>query len=476
MASGKQVYNTIEAHTDTLEIESQTFGGKITSAQEQIRADAITQEELYIKLAKIYLPEMDADDVQRTLKEVRADVQGILDRKNQRRTELEYLIGDTTQRRASLSVRLKQVTETLDEKARQREETQIKINEELSLNQDYLDIKTNADQAQKRLEQGAKRLETFEQEAKEKLAVYEANKVFMYLVETKYPNREGSVIKRAIDSWTAQKINFRENKKNYDFLKVMPQKMKEEIDRQKVTLESYVAELRATEQQAAQKYGLPAIVEEVGIITKTRQDMLRGVGELDKAVAGYAAERDAMNDTRGKYYEEAVGRLKSFLTGNTIDDLRKRAQQTPDATDDGYVEKIDELNYRIADRTKSLDTLRAERKSVETKLAGLREIAYNFKSRDYESSRSTFNSGFNISDLLLGYMLGNMSSHDVNRHIENNQHFKPVETSYSRSYSHDSGSSYNSGSSSWSHSSGSSGFSSGGGFGGGGGHSTGGGF
>ncbi len=476
MTSGKQVYNTIEEHLDDLETESQTLGNKVASAQEQIRADVKIQEEFYVKLAKIYLPEMDADDVQRTLKEVRTDVQGILDRKNQRRSELEHLIGDSNQRRANLGIRLKQVTETLDEKVGQREEIQRKINEELSSNQDYMGVKTNADQAQKRYEQGAKRLKAFEQEAKEKLAAYEANPIFMHLVEKESTDEQSSGLIRTLDSWVGKVVNFRENKKNYDFLRVMPQKMKEEIDRQKATLDGYVAELKTTEQQTAQRYGLPAVVEEVGIIAKTRQDMLRGVGELDKAVVEYAAERDAMNDTRGKYYEEAVGRLKSFLSGSTIEDLRKRAQQTPDQTDDGFVEKIDELNYRIADRKKSLDTLRVERKSVDTKLAGLREIASSFKSKDYESSRSTFSSGFDVNSLLIGYMAGRMSTHDVNSHIGEHQHFKPVETSYSHNYS--SGSNYGSShsSSSWSHSSGSSSFSSGGGFGGGGGHSTGGGF
>ena len=469
MTSGKQVYNTIEEHIRDLEVESQTLGDKISSTQESIRADVTTQERFYVNLAKMYLPEMDADDVQRTLKEVRTDVQRILDRKNQRRSELEYLISDSNQRRANLYVRLKQVTETLDEKAGQREETQRKINEELSSNQDYTGVKTNADQAQKRFEQGAKRLKASEQEAKEKLPFYEANPIFMHFVEKESKERTSNGLIRTLDSWAGRVVNFRENKKNYDSLKVRPQKMKEEIDRQQLTLKGYVAELRATEQQTAQRYGLPAIVEEIGIIAKTRQDMLRGVGELDKAIVEHTAERESMNDTKGKYYEEAVGRLKSFLSGSTIDDLRKRAKQTPDSNDDGFVEKIDELNYRIVDRKKSLEVIRVERKSVDTKLAGLREIASSFKSKDYESSRSTFSSGFNVGDLLIGYMLGNISSHDVNKHIGDNQHFKPVETNYSHNYSDNTPSYHHDTTPSFD-------FSTGGGIGGGGGSSTGGGF
>ena len=103
----------------------------------------------------------------------------------------------------------------------------------------------------------------------------------------------------------------------------------------------------------------------------------------------------------------------------------------------------------------------------------IRGIEKRFRSRDYEGSYSTFSSGFDINTLLVGYMLGKMTSSDINRQIDSSQDTQTPSYHSSSDYSsshRSSGDSNDSGFGGFGE------FSGGGGFGGGGGFSSGNGF
>ena len=489
MTSGREVYRVIEEQVREKESGSSALRARIETQQAKIRALSEQQEELYANLATSYLPAMDANSVKNTLREMRAEVQRIFDHKNKRRAELESLLSDTNDRRAKFTDRLHEIDKELEDKAQERDKIRADVNAELQANSNYIELKPHADQAQARLEQNKRRAQTFEEEANKKLAAYESDPLFMYLVRQQFgtDNQRGNRVVRFVDEIIARRVNYRTNKANYDFLKAMPDLMQAKVDEQQHELDGVVKQLAAMEEKAAAKYHLPLIMEEGAALGNTRQNLMQTIGQLDQQYTGFDKERSELDTTKGTYHREAIERLTSFLKGQDIVDLRTRAKMTPDPTDDGFVDKIDNLAQSIADVKKTIKGHMEQQSSYTAHLQILRKLEQEFTSRDWESSRSRFGSDFDIMPLLIGYLAGQSSHAEVIRQMDEHQHFAPRQTyssSSSYSSSHGSSSSHSSSSSDdggWSSSSsggcggGDSGFSSGGGFGGGG-SSTGGGF
>ncbi len=470
MTSGKQVYKNLKAKVEEVENENTTLSAKIRNKQAAIRKYSEEQENCYAELSTFYLPAIDAENVKNTLHEVRGEVQRIFDRKNQRRKQLDDLMLDSDNMRNKTRNKLDETTAELEDVVKKRNKIQKQISDELSQDNIYQTIKNEADQAQERLNQNKKRSEIFDKDAQEKLAVYESNGLFMYLVRRKFGTSEqvGNKLTRMLDSKVAERVNFGENVKSYSFLKEMPKMIKDEVDRQQSSVDELVNKLDSVEKKAADKYGLPSVIEEGTILAKTRSDISQTIEQIDTAYKKLESERNEVDNAKGQYHVEALDKLKRYLKGESIEELKAKARATPNARDDGIVDRIAYLSAEMKNEKNAIKDLETQQKEVGTKLSGLKDIERTFRNKDYESERSVFKSSFDMDDLLTGYMLGRYSTSDVSSSMQRDHHFKPVETysSYTPSYTPSSH-----GSSGW----GGSSHSSVGGFGGGG-HSTGGGF
>ena len=104
MASGREVYSQLQ---DTIEETGSRYtkvGKQIKKVQTVVRTLSDEQEKIYSDLALLYLPEMEANAVKNTIKEVRGAVQRIFDQQNARRTQLEEMIEDSNTQRKKYQV------------------------------------------------------------------------------------------------------------------------------------------------------------------------------------------------------------------------------------------------------------------------------------------------------------------------------------------------------------------------------------
>jgi hypothetical protein len=251
----------------------------------------------------------------------------------------------------------------------------------------------------------------------------------------------------------------------------MPKKIEEEILNQERKFNNYSNKIKNIEIKTEKKHSLPVILEETGIMDATRENLVRQIEQLNQNYTEFENELEELEDTRGRFYNKAIGKITKYLKGQKMEALRRKAIETPDPKDDGIINSLDEVNEKLESEKEILGPLLEKQKSLAKKLKGLRSIEKEFSDNNYTSSRSRFDSGFNLNALIIAYLAGRMSVSDMKRKINNNQHFKPRETytSYS-SRSSSSGSSFSTGGGF-----GGGGFSTGGGFGGGR-FSTGGGF
>lgn len=365
-------------------------------------------------------------------------------------------------------------TTQIEQQAQERDKTLQLIGGGLQKDKDYLQRDEEAKKSEARLQQYKKRVEEVEEEASKKLPAFEQNKIFSYLLRVDYGttqyNRQG--LRKRLDSWVAEKVNFSENKKCYDFLKSMPEMMKQEVARRQEELDKVVSEMEEIESRVEKQHGLPEIVARAEKLMNQRQTSIEKDKREDEQYATYVREREEIDSKKDPYHLQAVQKIKGFLEGEQIADLKTRARQTKGTEDDKLVDRIDNIDTKIQELKDKAKYVRTERDATATRLDGLRKIEKRFRSRDYEGSYSSFSDGFDVNTLLIGYMFGKITSSDINKQIDSSQHTRTPSYHSSSDYS----SSHESSHSSSSGFGGFGSFSSGGGFGGGGGFSSGRGF
>ncbi|MBI4441242.1 hypothetical protein HY639_03680 [Candidatus Woesearchaeota archaeon] len=474
MTSGKEVHDEIKKSIRTVEKQHDELSRKVYDAEQRIGSFAAQRENTYNKLATVYLPEMTATSVRQTLHEVQTAVQHLFDEKQAKRRELETVMLDTRKEKQALEEKLEIVDGLLEQKGAERDAIKAKMADELNADKAYTELHELAAKANEQVVQNRKRLETFTEDADKKLVAYQQNPLFMYLVGRACgtPEHAGIPLTKRLDKWVARLINYPIAKQNYDFLLHMPSAIAEEVQRRQAALEGIVGKIRAMEQTVAEKQGLPPVLSEGERLRNERSRILSHIETATAAYHAYATERGKLDDTKDDYHQKAVSQLKDFLKGNTLSELKQRARATRTLEDDNLVTTLEETEQKIRAGKTMIKGLKAEQQELAEKLAGLNKIESKYRNKEFEGSRSYFDSDFDIKSLLTGYLAGKQDVHQVVKKIEDNHHFKRQSSSYSSSSSWGSSSSSSWGSSS---SSNSSSWSSGGGFSGGG-SSTGGGF
>src|SRR3990170_75844 len=107
MTSGSSVYDEISSKISELESKVNTLNRNIYDSENDIDQLTNERERCYIKLAEVYLPDLDAQSVKQTLKEVQRDVEKIFQQKQERRKELDNLMQQSAESKKEYEARLK---------------------------------------------------------------------------------------------------------------------------------------------------------------------------------------------------------------------------------------------------------------------------------------------------------------------------------------------------------------------------------
>lgn len=434
---GSAVYNELKSSISKLERECSVSDGQISRSEAEITLLMNEREQCYSSLAVFYLPELDAESVKKTLKEVQEDVKKVFAEKQAKRAQLDESISRANAKRVQYEITLETVTEALNCKSAEKDEAAKKVAQALSEDPAYRILCDKTRQSEEKLKRNKERVAEVEAMAKEKLPAYTKNKIFVYLLGRNFGTAgyDASGLSRVLDEWAAKKINYESAKKDYDFLISMPQQMGEEVKRRESEFEKLLEQVRAKEKAAADSQGLTKIIEDGEALLKKRDEAMRNISAANAEIERYGSERKDAENTKGSHHVQAVAKLKEFLKGTEIESLRQKAMGTKAETDDDLVTQIETIDSRV----RSLkDTVKSTRRTADEKrtyLTGLKRIQSKFSSSDYESSRSYFDSGFNINSLLVGYIAGRMSEGSVWGRIESAQHFRPRQT-YNYSPSH----------------------------------------
>src|SRR3989344_5442062 len=215
--NGSSVHKKIKEKVREVESQSEDLASQLYNVEQNLTNLTTERENNYGSLAVHYLPELDAQTVQATLREVRGEVERVFREKQDRRDTLEKLMKENRDKNHKLEEAIDTTTAEVEQQAQERDKTIELISGDLQKDTNYIQRDEEAKKAEVLLQQYKKRVEEVERETNKKLPAFERNKIFGYLLRVDYGttrySRQG--LRKRLDSWVAEKVNFDENKKCY---------------------------------------------------------------------------------------------------------------------------------------------------------------------------------------------------------------------------------------------------------------------
>ena len=291
---------------------------------------------------------------------------------------------------------------------------------------EYQTLTNEAALAEQRLTQNEERMQQVNDEAGEKLPSYENSRLFMYLYNRKYGTSEyeSRGLTKRLDRWLARYIGYTKARRSYDFMKVTPGLMANELQRRRAQFDSLMDQIEAIETKVENEVGLTAVVDEGERLGLKRDELVNQIEDHNIQLEQDQIELAVSRDSKGKHYEDALTRMRSHLEDTEEAVLQERARKTEEEKDDRIVADIVELNDHIGDLQPEILLLVGKRKSLNEKQAGLDDIVQRFRSSNFDSNRSVFPDDFEIGMFIGRYMNNVLDARSLWKHIRQSQKFE----------------------------------------------------
>src|SRR3989338_5942642 len=173
--TGKSFYTKLQSSLQDVEAELGALNKKLYATEQDISTLAEQSEGYLVKLTGIFLPEMTAQAISTSLKEVRETAQTYFAEKQKRRQELDVSLQASQTKKKTLEGQMETVTDQLNQKVAERRTLKEAVAKDLAANQTYTPLYPQAQEAKQRLDQYAQRLEEAKQEASQKIPAFEQN-------------------------------------------------------------------------------------------------------------------------------------------------------------------------------------------------------------------------------------------------------------------------------------------------------------
>jgi hypothetical protein len=201
---------------------------------------------------------------------------------------------------------------------------------------------------------------------------------------------------RRLDRWVGRLVEFEKASRSYRFLLTTPALMDAETARRKSEFHGLMQRLEDMERAEAERLGMPQAMRDVESTKATLQRLEGQLAEDDQRVRTVEEELAALDREQGRFHEEALGRLKVFLSQAETPLLERRAAATPDRADDEVTLRIRVLSEEIAGIEPQLARQKQMSASTSRLSDGLGHLARRFEQTNFHESRSFFADGYDI--------------------------------------------------------------------------------
>lgn len=379
-------------------------------------------------LSKHYLPNISPETIQGTFEGLRADLLEVLRQKQQREQELSAQIQSVESSINEDEVALEQVTEQLNEKAAQRERLEEVLAERLHASDEFRELSKRALEAELELERNEARVAEAKQEANEKLPAYNKSRLFKYLHERGYGTSEYKKegLTRVLDKWVAKMIDYRRARRSYNFLRVTPELMAKEVLRRREQFNVLMEQVEAIEDRNSDEIGLTTVMREGQELGSQRDALTGKIARQQDELIGVQEELLQLQQPQNQYYEQALAKMKFFLSKMDPTRLERRSRMTPEPEDDTIVAEVLWLNQRLSETERLGEVESRNRAHWDDKLSGLQRVQQRFREEDFDSRRSMFDPSFDVEVHVERFLDGHIGIEGLWSAIRKSQRFAPA--------------------------------------------------
>jgi hypothetical protein len=396
---------------------------------EEMAALATKRSEAVLELARLALPELTRPAVEAGFAEVRQDLLTIVERKDRRARE----IGDRLERLRAAALDARSKRDAAGAAARgaiQRQaDVQAALTRALEQDAQFQELSRQALQSEAELKRDEERVAQIARESQEKLPAYEGSRLFQYLMQQRFgmPDYRGRGLVRRFDRWIGRLVEFDKASRSYRFLLTTPGLMDSEAAQRRAEFHGLMQAIEQIEAKAAERLELAKMVAAVGETAKTLERLEPQLAEAEGRVRDAERELATLDQEQGRFYEEALSRLRSYLAQAESSLLERRAAATADPADDEVTLRVRVLTEDIAaigPRLARQKTLSGEASRISD---GLAHLVRRFEQASFTDMRSYFVDGYDVGKSIELFRTGVLSRDAFWDEIKRHQERVPTE-------------------------------------------------
>ena len=407
MQTGSSIYQSLLDTEGQIQSEQGQLSSQLAAHEQAINQAMSTRAALVAKLAESYMDPKVGGNLGGRLSSVTTMLNQMQLAKSQRRTTLQNLLAQARQRQTETMATL---TAAKDEEKSVADSLTAKQAEAKSLIEAREDWKALAEKVQRRnteLQAGQKAKTQAEQVLAAKRGGYESNIGFKYLCRRTSPSLFPWI--RAGDEWLANRMDFKSQKARYDRLLARPKLIDNVIMAGRTEQAAWQAQIQQVAEAVQNQLGIPQLNHILEQKTQTKETIDRQARSLNGEIANLDAELQGMLKNNSDFERNLKNEIAGLLSQLSTDQLAAAAAETETTEDDNIVREIRVLEMQIASAKQSANTVQAQLADKQTQVAGLYNVRQRFENESYGSRRSVFGGGFDINNLLTGFLAGQVT-------------------------------------------------------------------
>jgi uncharacterized membrane protein YgcG len=278
-------------------------------------------------------------------------------------------------------------------------------------------------------------------ECEAKLAAFTGHRLFRYLVAVKFGTpdyRRGGLV-AAGDRWVAERVAWHRNYPSFTTLTELPGFAEKRVQaaQKKLDLAATAVALHVQAREVA--LGVAAARAALAGATQALTQVRDQIAKLETQRAALIEERRSIDSGRDPFRQRAKAEMKAFLAANPTSELKAKAAATANPRDNELAEQVERAELTINEGRKQVKRLVEERTAAAAQHTRAVSARRKFSS-DYTGSYDQFDSGIDVSSLLLGYIAGSTSERTLWSSMDHHHHDTTPTYAYSSSSGGDSSS------------------------------------
>lgn len=399
-----------------------------TATLESETDDWLRKREQGLKeLAEHYLPRVDRGTIDSTFVEVRSDLENVLSRRNRELSRIEEVLARELPKLEIGEAQFSTATEDLRAATAELERGHERLAEQLASDATFRSLTDQLLKCRQRLRQFQDRLQEIRSEAKVKLPPYEASTLFQYLWRRQFGRvqQRGNLMTRRWDRWLARLIDYRRASKSYGFLRATPELMEQAVNREEEAADELVQTIETAKRVVADELQLSTLQDRVSEVTTRRDELMETIEARQQACQPLVDERQAIEDSEGRFYQEAIERLTEHFSRTQERVLAERAAQTPQVEDDQIVAELEWAADQIEEARRDVAAAQVERRTAEKHERELTYVLRSLRRSNFDQDSCYFDPPIDVAPRIEDFFAARQDEHELLKRLRNDRKNRP---------------------------------------------------